>query len=52
MSVPMKICGVTRSEFEGMKREQEEREDGESRDGRRRGSVRRSNWLRIWRAKL
>ncbi|KAJ3574685.1 hypothetical protein NP233_g1586 [Leucocoprinus birnbaumii] len=52
LSVPMKICGVTRSEFEGMKREQEEREDGESRDGRRRGSVRRSNWLRIWRAKL
>lgn len=55
LALPMRICGVTRSEFEAMKNEQDGREDSDRRDMKRRGRgdvTRRSNWLRLWRAKL
>ena len=51
-SLAMRICGVKRSEFEAMKRENDDREDGKLRVEGKGKIERRGNWLGAWRAKL
>jgi hypothetical protein len=54
LAFPLKLCGVTRSEFEAMK-EAQDHEDCPTNIGKKKGHSeieRRRNWLRLWRARL
>lgn len=50
----LKICGLTREEFEAMKQQQDRESSSEIKDGKRQSSsdMTRRKWLRVWRAKL
>lgn len=55
LTLPMKICGITKEEFGAMKQEQDQvtaagGPGGKEGQGRKRGS--RRGWLGAWRAKL
>lgn len=52
LSLTMRICGVKRSEFEAMKRENDGREDSKLRVEGKGKIERRGNWLGAWKAKL
>ncbi|KXN88980.1 Nudix hydrolase 15, mitochondrial [Leucoagaricus sp. SymC.cos] len=54
LALPMKICGIVRTEFETMKKEQDGGNDSNEKDGKKsQGEIaKRRNWLRVWRAKL
>lgn len=53
MRIPLRICNVTRHEFEVMEKAQEsdrEMKEGKKRDSKR--SVAGRNWMGVWRTKL
>jgi hypothetical protein len=55
LNLAMKLCGISRTEFEVMKKEQDSRDETGEKGGKKHGGgeiVKKRNWLRIWGAKL
>lgn len=52
LTLPMKICGMTKEEFGDMKTEQDRETTTGGLNGKGEQGRRRKGWLRVWRTKL